>query len=230
MPKQALLLSLLIILAGCQPVVQQQTLAQQRGAHITEQLNLGRDASARCGRELSERNQFRNLATKIAAGSEITPLQMADRQRPSLADVAAMNEWFEGNKVCRQLALRAAQSAHPAFAAIYLESWPEIDRIYADVVGRQKTWGEIAIQISQYRQRFQARWNTASADINERLNREHREEMVSRAAERERLERQMDRAIFQYQNLQQQQNLSNRQVQTTCHGMGFTIDCTSRFR
>lgn len=172
--------ALALLLAGC--AAQGPTKAQSEARDI----NAAVDASLRQARECTdgiERSpEYERLSDRFTLRQPIPMEILADKRKPTEADIPLLLALHRQLATCRARSLQAWSVASPAFVTGAASTYAEGDLDFAKLVRRDISWGEYAEFSTQRSLRFRERYRDAAQRVNSGLNKEHAREMQERQA------------------------------------------------
>ena len=115
--------------------------------------------------------------------------------------------------------LQGAAKVHPAYAAVFAESYAAADQQYAKLVRREISWGDYATFSVQRYAALRSEVAKTDQQVKAQLDNAHRYEIQQRQA--------AAAAFSQWAYQQQVIAAMNRPVSTNCTRIGYTVNCTS---
>jgi hypothetical protein len=102
-----------------------------------------RQASSACYAELTARDEFAGLGSKLYLGDNTQyPLSyLSDKSKPSKKELQTLFRLHAGMQPCRKIILDGASKMHPLILAAIVESYAESDKIWVEAATGKLTCG-----------------------------------------------------------------------------------------
>ena len=222
----AILVPILALLSACE------TSAQRSAAAMVQRRDAALERANACTRNADNTPERAFVASRlpIQNDSPINLTQLANDERPTPAEIAMLNIWFETGVSCRQHYLDAARAVSSVHEAILHDVYAQRDNVYAALARREISWSTASERLRQIRSQGDFRTAQADRDLNANLEAQHQHELSRRAAAAAAFSAAMAQASQNLQQQQMQQQLMlemNRPRTTNCYRFGGSINCTT---
>lgn len=225
------LLILLFGLSACANYGQQrQTQAQKESDVLFSKKAEWTKAAESCVDKVDANPEFKIISTEILVDSESSPNKMvlmtsnaklSDKQKKILL------EYIPIVQKCRVIDDQY-QRYFPEIVAIKRGYFSDLDIIYAKLIAREITIGQANRERAARIAKVQSDFVTAETNIGKRLEAQHYQEVQAVSAQDAQRRAIAAQYLMNQQNINAQQQMNNRPVNTTCNRFGNQVNCTTQ--
>jgi hypothetical protein len=225
------LLILLFGLSACANYGQQrQTQAQKESDVLFSKKAEWIKASNSCFDKVNSNPDFKIITTEILVDSESSPTKMVlmtSNAKLSDKQKKVFLEYLPVVQKCRAID-NQYQSYFPEAVAVNRGYFSDMDIIYAKLIAREITIGQANRERASRIAKVQADFVTAESNIGKRLEAQHYQEVQAVSAQDAQRRAIAAQYLMNQQNINAQQQMNNRPVNTTCNRFGNQVNCTSQ--
>jgi len=157
-----------------------------------------------------------NKVELMSSAAKIAPIQ---RQ--------ALLTYLAANQKCRQLS-RSELSQYPSFLLVYENYYGDTDILYAKLISKEITIGEANRQKSALLAKAKTEFTLASEKINNQFNAAINQEVQTAQAQDAQRRAIAAQYLMNQQNINAQQQMNNKPINTTCNRWGNQVNCTTQ--
>lgn len=225
------LLILLFGLSACANYGQQrQTQAQKESDVLFSKKAEWIKASNSCFDKVNSNPDFKIITTEILVDSESSPTKMVlmtSNAKLSDKQKKVFLEYLPVVQKCRAID-NQYQSYFPEAVAVNRGYFSDMDIIYAKLIAREITIGQANRERASRIAKVQADFVTAESNIGKRLEAQHYQEVQAVSAQDAQRRAIAAQYLMNQQNINAQQQMNNRPVNTTCNRFGNQVNCTTQ--
>jgi hypothetical protein len=210
------------------PLVACGTGAQMESARMHEAAANMLTSSKPCFEAISQNPEYQPLSAKVNLGFDTTvPLRMLnDQSRPTKREIDLLYKVYDEVQQCRKIELEGVSKIHPLALSVYVETYAESDKLWAEATTGKLTWGQFNRGRQDIKVRAQQKTTQANAQVASQLQNQHQFEIE----QRQRAAAAFQQWAYQQQALAVQQqaiNAANRPRTINCNYYGSTATCNS---
>jgi len=160
-----------------------------------------------------------NSPNKVALMS--SAVKITEKQKKAVLEYLALNQ------PCRAIDAQYKYSL-PTIVAIKSAYFGDMDIIYARLLSREITIGQANREKASRGSKLMADTTAASQDIDNKLNAQHSQEVQSAQADAAQRRAIAAQYLMNMQNINAQQQMNNKPINTTCNRFGNQVNCTTQ--
>lgn len=160
------------------------TAAQQQATTIHDTYAEANSTATKCLEENYDKPAYDALRVHLRAVSQPSPTtdQLNDTSYPTPSESALLKSYFDANAICINDRITKINAVAPTIAAVDEKGYRDTDKIRAQLINRNITWGKYNQQLLKIAETHKSAIAIAFKDLERSLAVSHQEEMRQRQA------------------------------------------------
>jgi len=223
----------ILVLVGCaqhQYQAPQDTYAQQQSARLRGQSNEWNMAKQTCISNLKANPSVQLVYAEVFYENNSSPNKvelMSSTAKVTEKQKKAVLEYLSLNQACRAIDTQYGNS-FPTIVSAMSAYYGDMDIVYAKLLSKEITIGQANREKTTRLSKLNSDTTNASQEIDNKLSSQHNQEVQATQAQDAQRRAIAAQYLINLQNINAQQQMNNKPVNTTCNRYGNQVNCTTQ--